>query len=420
MRPDASEKSAVAVIGGGIVGVATAVWLRREGHDVTLLDPFEPGAAASHGSGGVLASGALLPVNSPGIARAVPRMLFSSDGPLFLRGKQVPRMLPWLAKYLRNSTPAGAERAARALAPLLLDSVSEHRALSEGTAAERYVVPSDYLYLYEKASDFAAEGSGWDLRRRHGVRWEEISGGKAVAALDPAFAPVFGHAVRLHGHGRIPDPSAYVAALVGHVARSGGRIVRAKAEGVALVGGAVTGVRAGGETFPCGAVVVTAGAWSGALAGALDVKVPLESERGYHLELLAPSAMPRAPAMLAAAKVVITPMEGRIRLAGLVEFGGLEAPASEAPVALLRRAAARFLPAITWRESRSWMGHRPALPDSIPVIGEVPGVRGAFLGFGHHHVGLTGGAATGRILAQLVAGRRPNIDLAPYAPSRFQ
>lgn len=408
------------MIGAGVVGVATAVWLQRGGHDVILLDPLGAGAAASYGNGGVLASGALVPVNAPGIAGAAPRMWLGRDGPLFLRGAYLPRMLPWLAGYLRNATPQGAERVARALAPLLLDSVAEHQALSAGTGAERHVVPCDYFYLYSTAAAFEADRFGWDLRRRHGVGWKEVAGRDAVAALDPAFAPAFDHAVQLPGHGRVPDPGPYVVALAEHVVRKGGRIIRARAEAVAVEGGAVTGVRAGGQTIPCSAVVVTAGAWSGALAASLGVKVPLESERGYHLELWEPSAMPRAPAMLAAAKLVITPMEGRIRLAGLVEFGGLEAPPSEPPVALLRRAAARYLPGITWRESRSWMGHRPALTDSIPVIGPVPGVSGAFLGFGHHHVGLTAAPATGRILAQLVAGRRPNIDLAPYAPSRFQ
>jgi D-amino-acid dehydrogenase len=154
-------------------------------------------------------------------------------------------------------------------------------------------------------------------------------------------APDLRFAVRLGGHGRISDPGAYVGALAGHVERQGGRVLRAEAEGVATEGGRVTGLRAGGETLACDAVVVTAGVWSGPLARALGVRVPIESERGYHLELWEPTAMPRAPAMLAAAKLVVTPMEGRIRLAGLVEFGGLDAPASEAPVALLRRAAVR-------------------------------------------------------------------------------
>ncbi len=148
--------------------------------------------------------------------------------------------------------------------------------------------------------------------------------------------------------------------------------------------------------------------------------MPLESERGYHIDLWGASKMPRSPVMIASGKFVATPMQDRLRLAGIVEFGGLRAQPSRAPFALLLRQIKAAIPGIAWREAREWMGHRPAIADSIPVIGEVPGVRGAYLGFGHHHVGLTGGPKTGRLLAQLVSGQRPNIDLAPYAPSRFQ
>jgi D-amino-acid dehydrogenase len=415
-----SRGAPVVVIGAGIVGVATALWLQRQGARVTLVDRADPGEAASYGNGGVLARSSVVPVNVPGIARAAPRMMLDRNGPLFLQRRHLPRMAPWLASYLRHATPTQAGHVAGALAPLLLDSLAEHQTLSAGTGAEHHVVPSDYIYLYPTSAAFARDRFGWELRRRNGIAWEEIAGRKAVAALDPSLAPAFDFAVRLADHGRIADPGAYVAALAGHVVRCGGRLVRAEAEGVVVDGGRVAGVRAGGETLACDAAVVTAGAWSGPLARSLGVRVPLESERGYHLELWEPSAMPRLPAMLAAAKLVVTPMAGRIRLAGLVEFGGLAAPASEAPVALLRRAAARYLPGVRWAETRAWMGHRPALADSLPVIGAVPGVAGAFLGFGHHHVGLTAAPATGRILAQLVAGQQPNIDLAPYAPDRFQ
>jgi D-amino-acid dehydrogenase len=409
----------VAIVGAGVIGVATAVWLQREGCEVLLVDRAAPGSATSYGNGGVLASCSLVPVTVPGLARSAPRMLLDRDGPLFLRWPYVPRVAPWLARYLRFCTAEDCERAARALRPLIGDSLADHQALSAGTGAECYVVPSDYLYLYGSRAAFEADSFGWDLRRRHGVAWQEVEGA-TVAALDPVLAPDLRFAVRLGGHGRISDPGAYVGALAGHVERQGGRVLRAEVEGVATEGGRVTGLRAGGETLACDAVIVTAGVWSGPLARALGVRVPIESERGYHLELWEPTAMPRAPAMLAAAKLVVTPMEGRIRLAGLVEFGGLDAPASEAPVALLRRAAERYLPGLRWGETRSWMGHRPAVPDSIPVVGPVPGVAGAFLGFGHHHVGLTAAGATGRVLAQIAAGLRPNIDLAPYAPDRFQ
>ena len=181
----------------------------------------------------------------------------------------------------------------------------------------------------------------------------------------------------------------------------------------------MTGVRAGGETIPCQAVVLAAGVWSTNLARSLGIEVPMETERGYHLELWEPSVIPRSPVMIASGKFVATPMEGRLRLAGIVEFGGLEAPASPGPIRLLQKNVEAAVPGIRWREAKEWMGHRPAPADSIPVIGEAPTARGAYFGFGHHHIGLTGGPRTGQLLSQLIAGRKPNIDLKPYSPARF-
>lgn len=225
--------------------------------------------------------------------------------------------------------------------------------------------------------------------------------------------------MRLQGHGRITDPGRYVKDLAAHAEAQGARALQAEAADIAREDGRVTGVRAGGETLPCDAVALCAGAWSGRLSRVLGVNVPLESERGYHVEFLEPNMMPRAPVMVASGKFVATPMGGRLRLAGAVEFGGPDAPASKAPVDLLKRNARAAFPGLTWRDTREWMGHRPAPADSIPVIGEAPGLQGAYLGFGHHHVGLTSGPKTGRLLVQMIAGRQPNVDVAPYSPARF-
>ena len=181
----------------------------------------------------------------------------------------------------------------------------------------------------------------------------------------------------------------------------------------------MTGVRADGETLHCNAVALCTGAWSGRFARVLGVKVPLESERGYHVEFVEPNMMPRSPVMVASGKFVATPMDGRLRLAGVVEFGGLDAEASKEPVELLKRNARAAFPGLTWRDTREWMGHRPAPSDSIPVIGKAPGLQGAYLGFGHHHIGLTSGPKTGRLLAQMIVGRQPNVDVTPYSPARF-
>jgi D-amino-acid dehydrogenase len=248
-------------------------------------------------------------------------------------------------------------------------------------------------------------------------------GAEALAAYDPLLAQAAGFAVRMGGHGRISDPGAYVRALASEAERHGARTVRADVEDVIAEGGRVAGLRlraeGRAETLACDAAVVTTGAWSGPLARRLGLRVPLETERGYHLELVAPSAMPRAPVMVASGKFVATPMEGRLRLAGMVEFGGLAAGPSRAPYDLLRRQARRAFPGLRWESEREWMGHRPAPADSLPLIGEAPGLKGAFLGFGHHHVGLTAGPSTGRLLARCVAGDHPNVDLSAFSPSRF-
>lgn len=408
----------VAVVGAGIVGVSTAIWLRRAGHRVVLIDAKGPGEGASHGNGGVLASSGIVPVTVPGLVRKAPRMLLDPGQPLYLRWSYAPRLMPWLRRYLGHANARDAARIAAALAALIGDSLADHRALAEGTGAERWIRPCDYLHLYRSRAAFEADAFGWDLRRAHGFAWQELEGA-ALRAHDPAFGEAVGFAARLPGHGRILDPGAYVKALAAHAEARGARIVRARVEDLAREDGRVTGVRAGGETIPCDAAVIATGAWSRPLAARLGLDVPLESERGYHLELWEPSVMPRAPAMVASGRFVATPMEGRLRLAGIVEFGGLEAGPSRAPFDLLRRGARAAFPGLSWAREVEWMGHRPAPADSIPLIGEVPGLRGAWLGFGHHHVGLTGGPRTGRLLAQMIAGARPNVDVGAYSPSRF-
>ncbi len=345
-------------------------------------------------------------------------MLLGRDQPLFLKWGYLPRLAPWLVKYLAHANEADTRRIAAAVAAIVGDSLDEHRALVKGTRAERWLVPCDYVHVYPDRRAFAADALGWEIKRDCGFEWEELEG-EAFRAYDDVFDPALGFAARLPGHGRIADPGAYVRDLAAEVEECGGRLLTAVVEDVVREGGRVTGVRAGGETVPCDAAVIATGAWSGPLSRKLGLKVPLESERGYHVEFWAPSVMPRAPVMITAGKFVITPMEGRIRAAGIVELGGLRAGPSRAPFALLKRQVAAALPGLRHAETTEWMGHRPAPADSIPVIGEVPGAGGVWTGFGHHHIGLTGGPKTGRLLAQMISGRVPNLDMGVYAPVRY-
>jgi D-amino-acid dehydrogenase len=414
----ANDRKTIAIIGAGIVGVSTAIWLQRAGHDVILIDRAGPAEGTSFGNGGVLASCAVVPVTVPGLFWKTPKMLLLPNQPLFLKWGYLPRLMPWLLRYLSHATASEARRIAAALMPILGDSVNDHLALAAGTGAEKWVVPSDYLYLYDDRAGFLDDAFGWGLRRDHGFTWAEMDG-DALRAYDPCLANGSEFAVRMGNHGRITDPGQYVRDLAAHVVTQGGRLLLAEVEDIVRDGGRVTGVRAGGETVACDAAVIATGVWSAPLAKRLGLNVPLESERGYHIEVWEPSVMPSVPSMLASAKIVMTPMEGRLRLAGMVEFGGLTAPPSRAPFDLLRRNLKRVLPGLRYADITEWMGHRPATTDSIPVIGAVPGLTGAYVGYGHQHVGLTGGPMTGRLLAQLISGQKPNVDLTPYSPARF-
>lgn len=413
------DRKRIAIIGAGIIGVSTAIWLQRQGHQVVLIDKTGVAAGASQGNGGVLAAASIIPVTVPGLLRKAPGMLLDPNQPLFLKWRYLPKLMPWLMRYMANANAADVNRIATALHGLIGDSLADHQALAAGTGAEDFIVPSAYRFLYRDRAAFEADRFGWSIRKAHGFVWDELEG-SALRAVEPMLSPDIGFSASLGQHGMISDPEAYVKALAAHVVASGGEIRIVAATDIVQAEGRVTGVRAGGETIDCDDVVIACGAWSAPLAAKLGLKVPLESERGYHLELWEPSMQLSAPVMVVKGKFVATPMQGRLRLAGIVEFGGLEAPASRAPMELLMKGAREAFPGLTWKYTREWMGHRPAPSDSIPLIGPVPGVAGAYLGFGHHHVGLTGGPKTGRLLAQMISGQRPNLDVAPYAPLRFQ
>lgn len=408
----------VVVIGAGIVGVSTAIWAQRDGHRVILIDREGPAAGTSFGNGGVLASCSVVPVSTPGLWRSAPAMLFDRNQPLFMKWRYLPKLLPYLKKFLANANAESTRARAAAMTPILGDSLNDHLALSAGTGAERYVIGSDYLFIYRDRAHYDSDAFGWDLRKEFGFKWDVLEG-RDFHDYDPAFGPGLNCAARCPDHGRISDPGAYVTALADHFVAEGGRFIKGEVTDIVRENGAVTGLRVGGDTVDCDATVLAAGVWSSKLAKSLGISVPIETERGYHIELWEPNIMPKAPVMIASGKFVVTPMDGRLRLAGIVEFGGLDAPPSRAPFELLERNIREAIPGISWKEKTEWMGHRPAMADSTPMIGEAPDTKGAYLAFGHDHVGLTGGPKTGRLISQMISQRQPNIDMSPYSPARF-
>jgi D-amino-acid dehydrogenase len=415
----ASTSRKVTVIGAGIVGMASAVHLQRDGHDVTVVDRLPPGDGCSFGNAGIFATASMIPVSVPGLIKKIPKHLLDPLGPLSLRWSYLPGMVPWLMSFLRNGSMDRLVPIADALSTLLAASVEAHQRLAAGTAGERWIRPCPYILAYESAAAFEADRTLWEMRRERGARFDLLDG-DALHEMEPALAPTYQFAVKLHDHGHAHDPAGLVKALAHDFTRQGGTIMRRDITDIEVGPDGPTRLLTAEGPIAIDVLVVAAGAWSARLTRRLGDKVPLEAERGYHVTIRNPGVAPINPIANAKGKFVATPMEPGLRIAGLVEFGGLEAPPTPARHEALLTHARRMFPGIDTSDVTTWMGHRPSLPDSLPVIGPSSDFANVFYAFGHQHVGLTGGPRTGELIADLVAGRTPNIDLAPFSVGRFR
>ena len=407
----------VIVVGAGIVGASAAIWLQRAGADVVLIDPHPPGEGASFGNAGILASCSVAPVTGPGLAAKAPFMALDPNFPLFVIWKRLPAIAPWLARYLMNANERDTGRIAEGLTGIVADSVQQHRDLAGNTAAAQWLEDSSYAFAYASRSSFASERHVWSLRRKAGFVPEEIEG-PAVQELVPGLSPEVEFLAVMKNHGYVRSPGNYVKDLVRTMQSGGGQFVQARMRDIELTEGRITAVLTDAGRMACSAAVIAAGVRSGPLAKKLGLRVPIQSERGYHILFRNPSVRLPFPIMVAAGKFVATPMNDGLRCAGVIEFGGLDQPPSPAPLALIRQHVAAAFPQLEYEGMQEWSGHRPAPSDSLPLIGEIGSTK-VFAAFGHHHIGLTGGAKTGRIVAALAAGTDPGINVGPYLPSRF-
>ncbi len=411
----------VIVVGAGITGVSAAEWLRRDGHEVTLIDRVRPGdpAQTSYGNAGIVTRSGVVPSSVPGLIWKVPGMLLDRDSPLYLRWSYLPRLMPWLVQFLWNGRRAKVEEIARGLAPLVGDSVEQHLSLARGTPAERFIQRGFYTVLYRDRAAFEGDAFGFGLRRANGFEWDEWDR-EALREYDPELSEAYTFGAALRDHGFITSPARYVAALAEHFEREGGTFLQGEVADITQTGdgrGAVTLV--GGARRETDRVVLAAGVWSGKLAKRLGHHAAMESERGYHLMLTGVSHKPPMPYMVADAKLGVSPMEEGLRFAGTADFGGLDGPALTAPLESIRRRVRQIYPKLEWDGETTWMGQRPSTVDSLPLLGPSPKAPAIHFAFGGQHLGLTMGPRVGRMTADLIAGRKPNIDIAAYRVDRF-
>jgi D-amino-acid dehydrogenase len=415
----------VVVIGAGIVGAASAIELLRDGHEVVIVEPGDPGGeqAASYGNGCWLSPSSVIPPSSPGLWRKVPGYLADPLGPLAIRWSYLPKMLGWLAAFLRaGSTPARVRRIAAALRPLVADCPARHRLLAEEAGVADLIRRDGLLYIFPSPTDFAAEKLAWDVRRENGVRWIELDEDQ-LRQTEPSIDRRYTFGLLVEAGGHCTDPGGYVAALVAHAVGQGATLLRSSALGFRIESGKLRAVRTSEGEILCDRAVIAAGARSRGLAAEAGDRVLLETERGYHAMISNPESFPRHPIMPSDGKMANTMTLHGLRVAGQVELAGLEAAPNWKRAEILRDYALRTYPGLPRdlpaNRVKVWMGHRPSTPDGLPCIGPASGCADVVHAFGHGHVGLAAGPITGRLVADIVSGLAPVVELAPYDPARF-
>ncbi len=415
-----APRQRVVVVGAGIVGICCALQLRADGHDVTLIDPREPGTATSFGNAGIISLGSITPYSWPGLWRRVPAMLFDPLSPLILRWSYLPRIAPWLIRFLAAGRPASYRRTTAEMVPLVAGAKAAHDRLLDEYAVEPGLVRSDgYLHAFRDRKRFADMALQRKMLNDHGVRAEVLERDR-LRETEPALSPAFEVGLLIADGGFVTEPVALSAAYARAFAALGGRRIAARVTGFDMAEDRPRAVLTDREPHGVDHVVLAAGAWSRGLARQLGAAVPLDAKRGYHVSVEPPDGPGLTrPVVIGDHDYTLCPMRDGLRVTAGVEFGGLELAPDYRRVRAILRHARTSLPGLDGAVRREWMGYRPALPDSKPVIGPSPQYEGVTFAFGHGHLGLTLSAVTGRLVTDLVARREPAISLAPFRADRF-
>lgn len=408
----------VVVIGAGIVGCSAALWLQRDGHQVTIIDKSGPGEGASKGNAAVIATESCLPVAYPGILWDVPKYLMDPLSPLAIRWSYLPKLAPWLVRFVGASGKTNYEQVSIALRSLMVEALAAHKELAAAAGCRDIIQETGWLGIYESDAKFQSVQSDFEIQRRRGVKIDILKG-EEIRQFEPTLQPIYRHAAYFPENAYVLDNYRLVRSLAEDVARNGGKVVTDEAVDFDIGAADPAAVIGRNGRHPCDAVVLTAGAWSRKLAAKLGETVPLETERGYHVTLPHQAKRPRLPLYSGDHSFAVTPLEIGLRFAGTVELGGLDLPPNPARNDVLVKHGRRMFGELDERDRSDWMGFRPSMPDSKPVIDRGRRFGNAFFAFGHGHVGLTLGPITGKLIADLVSDRKPGIDLKPFAVDRF-
>lgn len=409
----------IVIAGGGIIGLSCALYLREAGYGVTLVEPGELAGGASRGNAGALAYAEILPLAAPGIITRALRWLSDPMGPLSLPPAYLPRMLPWLLHMCRASRPRRYLAGINAQSALMCLAKSEMTAMMERTGLDSHIRTNGVLELYEGSKSFRAAGETMRRRAMHGINSRVVQGHE-LAQLQPGLDARFTHGVFVSDWQTLADPHAFACAIGRQAIDGGVQLLQNRVTGLtpASAGGIVH--LDDGTSLQARHIIVAAGAWSHQLAACLGERIPLETERGYNTSLAPDAFELRHQLSFVDHGFVISPLDCGIRVGGAVELAGLERKPDFRRADYMLDKAKAFLPGLRTENGTRWMGFRPSLPDSLPVIGPSARHRAFIYAFGHGHLGLTQSAATARLVRDLITGQEPAIDMHPYRAGRFR
>lgn len=413
-----SKDKPIVIIGGGVVGLFTAASLLRGGYPVTLIDRRGAGEETSYGNLGGIQDMAATPIAMPGMLKELPKWLLDRQGPLFVRPSYFPQALPWFLRMLKASNLEAFWRSATALDSLNRHCVESHLDLASWAgASDLYTVPGQ-LYVWTRKAYFDAGKLSRSVWAKTGQTIEQLDG-PAIDAIEPSYRGKFEVGLRIPGNGYCASPYELCQKLFAACMTAGMTFIRGEAHELLVSDGCVDRVRTERGLIAAGAVVLCAGVWSAELLKPLGYRVPLESQRGYHVTYPDAGVQQANMLLVIDRKIAITPMKTGLRVGGTVEFAGLHARPDYTRAARLTEIMHDLVPSLSPQDAMEWAGHRPCLPDSVPVIGITPRHANLICAFGHGHMGLIGSAPTARIVTDLVGYRTPFLDLAPFAIDRF-
>ena len=410
-----SKKLKIGIIGAGIQGICNALFLQKKGFEVTLFDRGEPGNSATYGNAGHFSPYASVPLNRPDVLADVPAMLLSSKGPLALKWNYVPKMIPWFLKFIINCTNKNMMHTAKNMHQILDLALPAFDELFDEVDISALVENKGIMYFW---NDQNLKSRELEIRIRNelGVK-QQILSPKEIHDLEPNIKPVYHGGVYYDYARHARDPKKILIKLFNNFTIKGGKFIKLNIKDINFDEEKPV-LRSEAQRFVFDTLVIACGAFSKKLTDKLHENIPLDTERGYHIHFKDYDHLISRPVIYSNRAFGMTPMEQGLRVVGTVEFGGLKNPLSKSRIKNLIDNAKELLDGLPEHKDE-WLGFRPSLPDFLPVIGPSKNYKNVFYSFGHHHLGWTLGAISGKIISNMIANENTNIDLKPYSSLRF-